>query len=479
VDPDAAWSILAAVEPTATVTAPPGAADEGLKRKLIPRQIAMIAIGGAIGVGLLLGSTVTIRLAGPGVILTYILGALIAMVMGYALAEMAVVHPVAGSFGVFADRYLSPWAGFAVRATYAFVQILAIGAEVTAVAIYFAFWFPGVPSWMWVIAIAAVLVAINTAHVGVFGELEYWFALIKVTAILAFIAAGLAVIAGVGSRPAVGVQHLFDGPGGFLPHGWRGVWLALTLVITSYMGIEGIAVTAGEAAHPETSIPRAMRMMVLRLILFYVLAIAVMLMMTPWSELAESGGSLTGSPFVRAFAAIGIPAAAGAMNLVVISAAVSSANSNLYMTARMLLSLARSGYAPRPLAMVSDAGVPLPAVAVASTGVVAAILLAIFAPANAFLALYGTAVAGMLFIWIVILLTFLRFRQALPADQLARLPMRMPAHRLLTWFGIVCLAAISATTFFVEGLEYSVVWFLPFLAVISIAYARRRGDAHV
>jgi AAT family amino acid transporter len=149
------------------------------------------------------------------------------------------------------------------------------------------------------------------------------------------------------------------------------------------------------------------------------------------------------------------------------------------MTARMLLSLARSGYAPRPLAMVTDAGVPLPAVAVASTGVVAAILLAIFAPANAFLALYGTAVAGMLFIWIVILLTFLRFRRALPAEQLARLPMRMPAHRTLTWFGIVCLAAISATTFFVEGLEYSVVWFLPFLAVISIAYARRRGDAHV
>jgi AAT family amino acid transporter len=128
---------------------------------------------------------------------------------------------------------------------------------------------------------------------------------------------------------------------------------------------------------------------------------------------------------------------------------------------------------------VTAAGVPLPAVAVASTGVGAAILLAIFAPANAFLALYGTAVAGMLFIWIVILLTFLRFRRALPTDQLARLPMRMPAHRILTWFGIVCLAAISATTFFVEGLEYSVVWFLPFLAVISIAYARRRGDAHV
>jgi len=217
---------------------------------------------------------------------------------------------------------------------------------------------------------------------------------------------------------------------------------------------------------------------VLRLILFYVLAMAVMLMMTPWRQLAEGGAGVTGSPFVRAFAAVGIPSAAGAMNVVVISAAVSSANSNLYMTARMLLSLARSVYAPRPLAAVTSAGVPLAAVAAASTGVVAAIVLAIFAPANAFLALYGTAVAGMLFIWIVILVTYLRFRDALTPDQLARLPIRMPAHRAAAWFGILSLAAISATTFFVDGLQYSVVWFLPFLALISIAYARKRRDAH-
>src|SRR5438552_5009354 len=159
------WGILAAAEMVVST-------DEGLKRKLVPRQIAMMAMGSAIGVGLLLGSTVTIRLAGPGVIVTYVFGALIALIMGYALAEMAVMHPVAGSFGVFADRYLSPWSGFAVRATYAFVQILAIGAEVTAVGIYFAFWFPNVPPWLWVVGIAAVLVAINTAHGGVSGDVQ-------------------------------------------------------------------------------------------------------------------------------------------------------------------------------------------------------------------------------------------------------------------------------------------------------------------
>ena len=454
--------------------------DEGLKRALVPRQIAMMALGSAVGVGLFLGSTVTIRLAGPGVIVTYLFGALIALVMGYALAEMAVVHPVAGSFGVFADRYLSAWAGFVVRATYAFVQILAIGAEVTAVAIYFTFWFPGVPPWVWVSGIAAALIAINTARVSVFGEVEYGFALIKVIAILAFILVGLALVAGIGPWPAAGVRNLFSGDGGFLPNGWTGVWLALTLVITSYMGIEGIAVTAGEAEHPETSIPRAMRTLVLRLILFYVLAISVMLMITPWRQLADgSGGGITGSPFVRAFAAVGIPYAAGAMNLVVISAAISSANSNLYMTARMLLSLAQSGYAPRSLATVSGNGVPLRAVGIASTGVVVAMLLAIYAPAKAFLALYGTAVAGMLFIWIVILLTYLRFRSALTPDQLARLPIRMPAHKAAAWFAIASLTAISLTTFFVDGLQYSVVSFVPFLALMSILYARMRRPSYV
>ncbi len=466
--------------PTASTLQPPAAAtDEGLQRRLTSRQLTMIAIGSAIGVGLFLGSSVTIGLAGPGVIITYLVGAVIALIMGYALAEMAVVHPQAGSFGVYAERYLSPWSGFAVRATYGFIQILAIGAEVTAVAIYFAFWFPGLPQWAWVAAASVGLVAINTAQVSRFGEFEYWFALVKVVAIVAFIAVGMGLVLGLGGAPATGASNLFDGPGGFLPHGWRGVWLAMTLVITSYMGIEVIAVTAGEAEHPETSIPRAMRTLVIRLIVFYLLAIGVMLMMTPWQELAEGGREITGSPFVRAFATVGVPYAAGVMNLVVITAALSSANSNLYVTTRMLLSLSRSGYAPGWLSTVTDTGVPLRAVAVASGGMAAAILLAIYAPGDAFLALYGTAVAGMLFIWIVILLTYLRFRASMSPDRVARLPIRMPASRPAAIFGIVALLAIVATTFFVDGLQYTVPSFLPFLAFISLLYLRMRPAARV
>lgn len=452
--------------------------EAGLHRRLTTRQLTMIAIGSAIGVGLFLGSTVTINLAGPGVIVTYIIGAAIALVMAYALAEMAVVHPDAGAFGVYAARYLSPWFGFIVRATYAFIQILAIGAEVTAAAIYFGFWFPDAPRWLWVVGVSSGLIAINTAQVGRFGEFEYWFAIIKVIAIVAFIVTGLALVFGIGPWPAVGLRNLTEGPGGFLPHGWRGVWLALTLVITSYMGVEVIAVTAGEAEHPERSIPRAMRAMVARLIVFYVLAITVMMMMIPWHQIGESGGSLTGSPFVRTFASIGIPYAAGAMNLVVISAALSSANSNLYLTTRMLFSLSRAGYAPASLSLVGEAGVPLRAVAVASTGMGGAILLAVYAPAQAFLTLYGTAVAGMLFIWIVILVTFLEFRRTITPEELARLPIRMPAHRVAATAGIVALGAITLTTFFVDGLRYSVPLFMPFLIIMSIVYSRTRGSAH-
>src|SRR5947209_5145614 len=212
----------------------------------MPRQLTMIAIGSAIGVGLFLGSTVTIRQAGPAVIVTYVIGALIALVMAYALAEMAVVHPLAGSFGVYAERYLSPWFGFAVRATYGFIQMLAIGAEVTAVAIYCGFWFPAAPRWLWVAGASVGLVAINSARVSRFGEVEYWFALVKVVAILAFIAVGLVLIAGIGPRPAIGFRNLTDLPGGFLPNGWRCVWLARTRVTTSDVVLQLIAVTAGK-----------------------------------------------------------------------------------------------------------------------------------------------------------------------------------------------------------------------------------------
>src|SRR5258708_665971 len=260
------------------------------------------------------------------------------------LWEMVLLLPPAGPFGVYAETYLSPWAGFTVRATYALIQIIAIGAEVTAVAIYFTFWFPSVPQWIWVVGVSIGLVALNTLQVARFGEFEYWFAFIKVLAIVVFIVVGLGLILGLGPRPAVGLSNLTK-HGGFLPYGWRGVWLALTLALTSYMGVEIIAVTAGEAERPEEAIPRALRTIVFLLVLFYVLTITIILALTPWNH-AGTGTGITGSPFVSAFSAVGIPYVASIMNLVVITAALSSSNTDLYLTTRMLFSLLRGGYAP-------------------------------------------------------------------------------------------------------------------------------------
>ncbi len=447
---------------------------EGLHRRLGQRQLTMMAIGGAIGVGLFLGSSVTIRLAGPAVILSYLLGAGLALIMSYALAEMAVVHPLAGAFGVYAEMYLSPWAGFSVRATYGVAQIIAIGAEVTAAGIYISYWLPNVPQWIWLVLVSAALVGLNSMQVNRLGEFEYWFAMIKVGAIVAFIIVGLSLIFGVGGRHAIGLANLTQ-HGGFLPGGWKGVWLALTITVTSYMGVEIIAVTAGEAERPEVTIPRAMRNIVYRLILFYVLAIAIMVTMVPWNQ-AGSSSALSGSPFVTAFAAAHIPFAATIMNFVVLTAALSSVNTNLYLSTRMLFSLGRGGYAPAWMGKVSGNGVPRRALLVSTAGIVAAILLAIFAPKNAFLMLYGTAVAGMLFVWLVILSTHLRFRKAVPGGLLLSLPMRLRAHPFFTVVGVLLLLAISVTTFFVEGLQWSVPAFAVFLGLISLAYLSGRNQ---
>jgi amino acid transporter, AAT family len=447
-------------------TSPPEV--EGLRRRLSQRQLTMMAIGGAIGVGLFLGSGVTIRLAGPAVILSYLLGAGIALIISYVLAEMAVVHPVVGAFGVYAETYLSPWAGFSVRATYSAAQIVAIGAEVTAASIYMSYWFSNVPLWIWVVLFSAGLVALNAMQVNRLGEFEYWFAIIKVTAIVAFIVVGIFLIFGRGSSGSSAWANLTQ-HGGFLPAGWKGVWLSLTITITSYMGVEVIAVTAGEAERPEVTIPRAMRNIVWRLILFYVLAVAIMVAMVPWDQ-STSSSTLSGSPFVTAFSAAHVPFAAAIMNFVVLTAALSSVNTNLYLSTRILFSLSREGYGPDWMRKVSSNGVPHRALMASTAGIVAAVLLVYFAPKNAFLTLYGTAVAGMFFVWLVILGSHLRFRKAVGRERLLKLPMRLRAHPIFTLAGIFLLIAISLTTFFVDGLQWSVPAFCVFLAVITLLY---------
>jgi amino acid transporter, AAT family len=242
----------------------------------------------------------------------------------------------------------------------------------------------------------------------------------------------------------------------------------LTLAITSYMGVEIIAVTAGEAEDPSVSIPRAMKTIVYRLIIFYVLAITVILVLRPWDS--AGGTSINGSPFVRAFELVKIPFAAAIMNLVVITAALSSANTNLYLSTRMLYSLSQGKYAPSWIGRLSENGVPHRALALSSAGMIAAILLAVVAPKNAFLLLYGTAVAGMFYVWIVILVTHLQFRKAISETQDDTLPLRLPGHPWPTIAALVAMSGIALSTFWVSGLQYTIPTFLPILALISLIY---------
>src|SRR5215475_2774650 len=216
---------------------------EQLSRQLTVPQLSMIAIGGAIGTGLFLGSSLAVRVAGPGVIFSYLIGAAIALLFMGALSEMAVAHPTAGSFGVYAELYLNAWSGFTVRYTYWAAQCIAIGGEATAIAIYCQWWFPGTPKWMWILGFSLALLYVNARSVGSFGSFEYWFSMIKVVAIVLFVCFGLALLAGFGPAPAIGFSN-FTAHGGFLPHGWRGVWMAMVFVIFSYVGTEVISVTA-------------------------------------------------------------------------------------------------------------------------------------------------------------------------------------------------------------------------------------------
>jgi L-asparagine transporter-like permease len=453
--------------------------EQGLKRELSSWQQGMIAIGGTIGVGLFLGSGATIGLAGPGVILTYLIAAIPAIAMGFVLAEMASLHPVAGAFGVYADVYVGSFPGFATRLTYWFAETLAIGAQLTAVGVYFGFWFPDVPAFAFMAGAAIAAISVNALHVGRFGSLESAFSAVKVAAILGFILAGAALVFGVGPNPAIGLSNLWA-DGGLLPNGLTGVWLALTLVITSYLGMETVAVTAGEAERPERTVPRALLMTAAALTVLYVLSIGAIVALSPWRAISETSGTLTESPFVAAFESIGVPYASSLMNLVVISAAFTAVLSHLYICSRMLFSLSRAGYIPRGVGALDRRGVPLRAVGGSAAGMALALFLAARGR-QVFLPMYGTAVAALLSIWLLIFVCHFRFRRRLGAEGIAALPVRVPLHPLPGILGIVLIVAALAATPWVRGLEWTVPMFLVWLAIVFAAYwvrfARSRGVA--
>jgi AAT family amino acid transporter len=436
--------------------------EKGLQRQLSTGQLTMIAIGGAIGTGLFMGSGIAVGYAGPAVLISFAIAALIAFLMMLTLSEMAVAHPTAGSFGVYAEKYLGGWAGFVVRYTYWAAQVIAIGGEATAVAIYMQYWFPGIPKWLWIALFALGIVYVNARSVGNFGRFEYWFAMIKVVAIILFIVLGIGVVLGIGTQ-GTGFAN-YTSHGGFMPNGWYGVWMAVLMAIFSFYGVEVVAVTSGEAKEPEKAIPRSLRAMVLRLVLFYLLSLAIMLAVVPWDQAGAK--VVSQSPFVIVFSKLGIPAAAGIMNFVVLTAALSSMNTNLYLCTRMIFSLSRGGYAPRALGETTESGVPLRALLASSAGLLVAVLLNVFTP-TAFNDLFGIAIFGGIFVWIMIFVTFLRFR---PKTKDWDLPFKAPLFPFVPIVGALLLAAVLITM--ATDANWVTAWYFgaPFIVLCILVY---------
>lgn len=446
--------------------------ERGLHKTLSRVQIVMIGLGGAIGTGLFMGSGIAIHYAGPAVVVSYLIAALIAAVMVFSLSEMAVMHPTAGSFGTYAELYIGPAAGFLVRCTYWMGQILLIGSEAVAIGTYMTYWYPGIPIWVWSLAFPAVLVWVNTRAVTNFASIEYWLTLFKVTAIVVFILVGGAHVLGIVGEP-VGMRNLTGLPGGFMPNGFSGVWMATLMAIFSFAGLEFVAATAGEASDPRTAIPAALKSMALRLFLFYILALSIMVAFLPWTEAGAK--VVTESPFVRMFAHAGIPFAAGVMNFVVACAAVSAMNTSLYLSARMLFSLGRGDYVPAGLGRLNRYGVPMVATLASGACVLLAAALARFTPL-AYNYLLGISLFSLLLTWAAILVSHLRFRAVHDA---ASLPVRMPLFPWAQYLGLGLLLAFVVTMaldseFWNIAVIVGVPWCVAVLLVYRLRAARAR-----
>ncbi len=389
--------------------------------------MAMVAVGGSIGTGLLLGSAAALEIAGPGVILSFAFAALINWTVALAMGELASQHPAAGSFGVYADLYLNQWAGFISRAGYWAAIAISIGAELIASATYMAFWFPKVPALVWAVTFSLLLFLINLRSVGNYGRFEYWFAMIKVATIVAFVAIGAGLLFGGRVAPQ------YTAHGGFLPNGPLGPLLAMGFAIYTFGGVEMVAITTGES-RSRAEIPKAVRLTFVILTSVYLGAIIVLAGIMPWNR-----AGVTESPFVAVFRDVGIPGATHFMNFVVLTAALSGSNAALYVASRMLFSLARTGWAPKALGKLNSVGSPRLALLVSSFGIIVALVLEKWAPKDAFVSILGAALVGMLLSWLVTLAAHVKFRQTLSAEELAALPMRSP---LGPWGSIVGFAMV-------------------------------------
>ena len=388
----------------------------GLKRGLKNRHIQLIALGGAIGTGLFLGSAGVLKSAGPSMILGYAIAGFIAFLIMRQLGEMIVEEPVAGSFSHFAHKYWGGYAGFLAGWNYWVLYVLVGMAELTAVGKYIQFWWPEIPTWVSAVVFFIAVNLINTLNVKFFGETEFWFAIIKVVAIIGMIVLGCYLLFSGTGGPQASISNLWD-HGGFFPNGGMGLLMAMAFIMFSFGGLELVGITAAEASEPRKVIPKAINQVVYRILIFYVGALTVLLSLYPWDQLLQtlgaSGDAYSASPFVQIFSLIGNDTAAHILNFVVLTAALSVYNSGVYCNSRMLFGLAEQGDAPKALMKLNKQGVPLRALGISALVTLLCVVINYVAPKDALVLLFALVVASLMINWALISLTHIKFRKAM------------------------------------------------------------------
>jgi L-asparagine transporter-like permease len=441
---------------------PSSNAESGLRHQLTAGQMTMVAVGGSIGTGLLLGTAAAIELAGPAVILSFVLAAFISWTVTLALGELASTHPAAGSFGVYGDLYLNRYAGFISPAGYWLALAFAIGAEMVASATYMQLWFPRVSAVVWVFVFSFFLLSINFLGVRSYARFEFWFSMIKVAVIAAFILLG-AVLLLTGRVAPQYTTH-----GGFFPLGVAAPLLAITFAIYTFAGVEFVAVTSGESSSAK-AVGRATRMTFLTLTFLYLGAVIILVGVMPWNR-----AGVTESPFVPVFRSVNFPGATHFMNFVVLTAALSGANAAFYITSRMLFSLARTGWAPAALGRLSAKGTPTLALLASSYGIIVALGLELWAPAKAFEYILRGALFGVMLSWIISLAAHVNFRRRLTAAQVADIPARSPLGKWGSIIGFVVVLAVIGKTWWDS--RVNLIAGLTFLIALTILYYWLRPD---
>ncbi|AUQ26760.1 amino acid permease [Dickeya zeae] len=437
--------------------------DGTLQRGLKNRHIQLIALGGAVGTGLFLGIAQTIKMAGPSVLLGYAIGGLIAFFIMRQLGEMVVEEPVAGSFSHFAYKYWGNFAGFASGWNYWVLYVLVAMAELSAVGIYVQYWWPDIPTWVSAAVFFVVINAINLANVKMYGELEFWFAIIKVVAIVGMIVFGGWLLLSGHGGPDASITNLWA-QGGFFPNGISGLVMAMAVIMFSFGGLELVGITAAEADKPEESIPRATNQVIYRILIFYVGSLTVLLSLYPWGKVVEGG-----SPFVMIFHALNSELVANILNIVVLTAALSVYNSCVYCNSRMLYGLAKQGNGPQSLLKVDRRGVPVVAIGVSALATALCVLINYVLPGKAFELLMALVVSALVINWAMISLAHLKFRATKDREG-AQTRFKALWFPFGNYLCLAFMAGILVIMSLTPGIQISVLLIPIWLLVLGIGY---------